>query len=829
MNAPRVAPLWSVPLVWFTIAVTAGIVADRYLALPPYFSLAAVAAFLATRLLVVRSHGPLKLACFLGAAAFLGAAWHRSHQDPPSGRALRALATPDGTPLRFTATLVAPVQSMLGGEDPMQSLPRDDSVKLLLDVSAILDSDGSRPMTGRIAGFVGGKIESLYPGDVIEIQGKLFIPMEPGNPGEFDRVQDLRDQEIAAILSAPRTPDAVRLRERRWPSTFGGWLGRLQQACKDTLDTNLRDQPALAAALLLGDGSALGGAEWEKFMRSGVIHALAISGQHLVVLAWFLLLLRRIVPIPLRTSTWILAGILVGYALLTGGRPPVMRAAWVVVAMSLAVLLRRPVPPAATLAFAWLGVVVTNPADIFTIGCQLSFLAVILLRWAVTPLLTPSEEDPLDTLQRELDSPVQRVPWWLGRSLKELYVANAIVWLGVTPLAAAKFHTVAPIALLIGPPVVFFTSVGLITGFLLLLLAPLLGPLVLPLAWTTDFCLLGCEHLVDWGLRLPGASFYVADIPDAWLWAFHLGLLATLWVPRLTTRSWLRWIAPLGGVWLAFGIVLAFGLGRDTSPRISFLAVGHGGCTVIQTSSGRTLVYDAGAMTGPDVTRRFVAPYLWSRGLRVIDELYISHADLDHFSGVPALLDRVTVRRVNLTPTFGDRTTPGVRRVLEELRRRSVPMRILTSGDADTIDDVRLDVLHPPARGPDGKENARSMVLYVRTGGISVLLTGDLEEAGLERVLTLRRPELDVLMAPHHGSRTANTAALADWARPRFVVSCQGRPRSIHSPAAAYEAVGATYLTTHRDGAVTIVTRERSWWLETYRTKEVSRLGPATR
>ena len=73
------------------------------------------------------------------------------------------------------------------------------------------------------------------------------------------------------------------------------------------------------------------------------------------------------------------------------------------------------------------------------------------------------------------------------------------------------------------------------------------------------------------------------------------------------------------------------------------LPVGHGGCTVLETPDGRTLLYDAGALAGPEVTRRQIAPFLWSRGIRRIDEVILSHADLDHFNGLPSLLDRFAI------------------------------------------------------------------------------------------------------------------------------------------------------------------------------------------
>jgi competence protein ComEC len=134
------------------------------------------------------------------------------------------------------------------------------------------------------------------------------------------------------------------------------------------------------------------------------------------------------------------------------------------------------------------------------------------------------------------------------------------------------------------------------------------------------------------------------------------------------------------------------------------------------------------------------------------------------------------------------------------------------------LDGVAFEVLHPPAKGPDGIENERSLVLAVRHQDLTVLLTGDLEKAGLARALSLPPIKVDVLMAPHHGSRTANTKELAAWAQPKLVVSCQGPPLSVPREPNPYEALGARWLSTWSQGAVTIRRDGGRWTAAAYLT-----------
>src|SRR5581483_1342581 len=143
-----------------------------------------------------------------------------------------------------------------------------------------------------------------------------------------------------------------------------------------------------------------------------------------------------------------------------------------------------------------------------------------------------------------------------GRAFVWAYVVNAAVWLAVTPLVAARYHLVAPVALLLGPPLTVLTSIGLLAGFLLLLLAPWGGPLAWPLALATRLSLTGCDLLVRTGAELPGAYTYVPDLPEWWLWVFYPGLLLGLALP-----AGFRVRGPLllaGGAWLALGTALLF-------------------------------------------------------------------------------------------------------------------------------------------------------------------------------------------------------------------------------------------------------------------------------
>lgn len=794
-----------------------GVLADRWFEVPIWLSLGAAAACIAAWAILANTRARWAALLFLWASvAGFGAGYHqwvRYRIDPDD---LSQFADHDGQPARLRAVVQSAPTVRTSKRDFLRSFTSPESARFVVRASERQDLATRiwRPVAGNVQVTVIGRVPDINIGDEVELLGRLALPGEAMNPGERGQDAFLRDQGITTILIVLDADEVTTIREG-WPTNLFGWLAILRGWGQETLGRELSSQQDVAAALLLGEGGAMSGDAWEAYQRTGVIHVLAISGQHLVVLAGFLWFAARFFAIRRRNIALAIALLLIGYALLAGGRPPVMRAAWVVAAYCGGIVLQRPVSHANTFALAWIGVVATNPCDIFDAGCQLSFLAVAILVYGVGRWLEIAD----DPLRAAIDASrpwYWRVAFWVGRWIAASYLANAIVWLAVTPLVAANFHVAAPVALLIGPPMTLLTSVALLAGFGLLIFAGWFWPLAWVFGWVTQMSLAGCEWIVTSAQEIPGAYFFVSDIPAWWLWGFYLGLLLAISLPLTARQGWCALCA--GVLWLAVGITVMLWPHSSNEFRCTFVAVGHGGCTVIESPSGKVIVYDAGATAGPNVTRFHIAPFLWSRGIRHIDELILSHADLDHFNGVPQLADRFSIGRVVSTPTFVGRTTPAVKKTLAALESRGIRIDVATRGMRWEVDGVQFEALHPPVKGPEGKENARSLVLRVRHGAWSMLLTGDLEEEGLVQVLAARTEKVDLLMAPHHGSDKANIPALAKWAGPKLVVSSQTAPTSRRASVAMYEKSGARFLGTWPHGAITI-RPNTDVQVETFRTK----------
>src|SRR5262249_7944991 len=153
----------------------------------------------------------------------------------------------------------------------------------------------------------------------------------------------------------------------------------------------------------------------------------------------------------------------------------------------------------------------------------------------------------------------------------------------------------------------------------------------------------------------------------------------------------------------------------------------------------------AGRMGDPRVGRRLVAPALWARGVSRLDAVVLSHADMDHYNGLPDLLDRFPIRALLLPPGFEGEANPAAAGLLRLGRARGLPVPAIAEGDRWTLGrDVALSVVLPPAAiRPGAKDNERSVVLSVESGGRRLLLTGDLEGVGLTDLVTKQAPTID--------------------------------------------------------------------------------------
>jgi competence protein ComEC len=191
----------------------------------------------------------------------------------------------------------------------------------------------------------------------------------------------------------------------------------------------------------------------------------------------------------------------------------------------------------------------------------------------------------------------------------------------------------------------------------------------------------------------------------------------------------------------------------------------------LELPDGRTLLYDCGRLGGPTAAMRSATAVLWSRGISHLDAVVLSHADSDHYNGMPELMSRMSIGVVYVSPFMFETNSLSLRTLRQTIQENGIPLVETLANDRLLAgDDVLVEVLHPPRRGMIGSDNANSIVLLVEFAGRRILLPGDLEDDGMTALLAERPIDCDVVMAPHHGSLRSEPEEFAAWSSPQHVI-----------------------------------------------------------
>ncbi|MFJ6851754.1 ComEC/Rec2 family competence protein [Streptomyces sp. NPDC091271] len=684
--------------------------------------------------------------------------------------------------------------------DPRRTRPRvqgDHStpVSLLLDaeVDRLTAPDGrvtslSTPVLVMVApGDAAARWQRLLPSTGLRISGRLAPPRHEG-------------ERIAAVLGTDADDPPQVTTE---PTLLQRTAGTLRSGLREATDGLDADARALLPGLVVGDTSRVPPDLHDAFKATDLTHLLAVSGANLSILLFLLIgppgtasrsERRGLAPrlgLSLRMTALTGGGIALAFVIVCRPEPSVLRAAacGLITLLAIGTGRRRSLIPA--LAAAVLLLVLYDPWLARSYGFLLSVLAT----------------GALLTLAPRWSGALQRhgVPARLAEVLAAAGAAQAVCAPVVVVLAARVSLVAIPCNLLAE----FAVAPATVLGFATLAVAPASMPAAEVLAEIAGWPVGWIASVARTGAALPGAE---ADWPGGWRGAALLAVLTALLV--LSARRLARhpWVCSTAALLLVLAVLRPAPLTRIVTgwppPGWAFALcdVGQGDAMVLAAGDGTGVVVD----TGPEP--RLVDRCLRDLGITRVPLLLLTHFHADHVRGLPGVLRGREVGAIQTTSldeppeqaAFVERTAAAAR----------VPMVRAVAGERRRTGPLDWQVLWPGAPGAAAayvteEPNDSSVTLLVRSGGLTLLLLGDLEPPAQQGVLRSYPvlPRVDVLKVAHHGSAHQD-AALLRSARPRFALISCGRDNPYGHPAArtleALEAAGAKVLRTDVHGAIAV-------------------------
>lgn len=637
----------------------------------------------------------------------------------------------------------------------------DGRIKAVLKNLKVTDTEGSEYHVKAAYWTYYPAKDSELPldGQKVTMEASVYHPMSRQNPQGFNFKLYLLQQGITVGVSGARdllmshnegpAPLSLRLRVSLWLSNL--------------YDKTMGEGGELIRALLWGDRSDIGDEVEQGFKDAGIIHVLSISGLHVSILTGIFIGILKVLGLSPKQRFFFVVGILALYCMLLDFKSPVLRSAVMSVVFLGGRLYNERSDPLTSLSIAFMLILAVRPLDLFHVGFQLSFLAVL----------------GIFTLGEGLNH-IYKSTWG---SKKESRKLDGLVFAMQTTVAATAFtmpvlinvfNRISLIGLLFSPIACLIIGIMIAYGLAILPLAMLSIPMAqivsLPLKWSS-LMFIKVTGAVS---RLPYASINAASIGmvSAGL-CFIVFINCTRYVRAGRFRGRLVGIAL--SLLILFGVTM-YERGADMEHvRYTLFSSGNADAAVIEDGE-RTYLIDA-AEHGGDLSN-----YLLSKG-RDIDILFLSHLHRDHIGGLIQLIDRKVGIRQIVLPQSAEETavSDDSHEILRRAKEAGIQVQYASRGDVFQSGRVRFEVLWPVygKMYPGMDANHNSMALRVNMDGVSLLTAGDLtQEYEMYSALPAQ-----LLKLAHHGAKGSTSLEYLHTASPQMALLTANRARMQYASA----------------------------------------------
>ena len=671
--------------------------------------------------------------------------------------------------------------------------------RLVLNIdSAKVSGHVTLKMSGKVLLQVQRHADIQY-GEEVRAVGRLILPRNERNPGEFDYQEYLRHRGIYGILLVQGPEDVHSTGQNKGNFLYKNLIYPAKQFVLDVNRLNYSPETAsMLNGLLVGVRQEIDSEVLDTFSKSGTIHILSISGLHVAFVAGIVFGCLTILRLPFRGRIYLTIGALIFYAAVADFVPSVSRATVMITIVLLGQAYERQRNTLNSLFSALILILLFDPRALFEVGLQLSFMAVLAIL-VLYPRLEVWAKDH-GVLRDTLPIPVQR--------LIQLFLVSVAAQLGTLPLSAYYFHNIPLMAMIANVVVVPLAGLIMGIGFLTIAVAPLSVTVAHWYAGVNAILIDGMTGTTRIAVQLPLASYSVFRFETIHALCYYLLLVCGMtWQMKIWRRRW-AYVAALGlcvAVW-----------SRLFSPpilRIVYLDVDQGDASVVLTPGGRTILIDGGDRREHfDYGKQVVVPFLKKMGIKKLDYVIASHPHDDHIGGLPYVLREFPVDHLVDAGQWVSSST--YLEMLSAVPNRESGYIVPRAGDVLAIeDDLQLYFLHPTdsfvssAKAAPFNTNNVSIVMQLRYRDAKFLWMGDAERKALA---SMRRfgplIESQVIKVSHHGSWNGTDDWWLSMVRPSWAILSCGFQNKFGHPSpwvvGQIEKIGARVIRTDEEGAV---------------------------
>ena len=629
--------------------------------------------------------------------------------------------------------------------------------------------------------------EDYLPGDLLRFSGTLSWNGRP------ETLEDWYEPSRGIRLSGWLPQDVSCTRPDALPLRFFPAYAAMQ--LRRTIRTLMHGEEAeLLCALLTGQRSGLSYLLRDQMATAGIYHTLAVSGLHVSVLIG---LLRQLLRRRKRLLVVLGLPLLAFYVLLTGASPSAVRAAWMLALVLIAPVLRREADALTSLGLAALIILIQNPYTIASVSFQLSFLAclgILTLQAPIGRFLMPKWQ-----IRKGMPWP-RRQGIRIARAAAQILIVTLSAQFAVLPASCWYFGYVSLVGPLSNLLCSFSVTILFSVGLLMSLLGSVFLPLGLPLAFLSTWLARYLIVITRLMSAIPYAKLYTASPYTIFFLIFLYALAACILFVGAPRRP----LVPVLCIALMLSACLGLNALSYDAAAFTFFAldVGQGQCLLL-SSGGVSAMIDCGGSNDLE-TARTAEKYLSMIGARQLDLLILTHYDSDHAGGVIPLMERIPVRQIigpDVEDDMGNR-----QRIEEALSGTNTSLQLLDHRVARVdFGNGQLRVFPPVAYTSD---NEACLTILASFDQYDILATGDISIYA-EQILLKRYdlPDIELLVAGHHGSRYATSEELLSETKPELVVISVGENRYGHPAKETLERIdasGATVLRTDQAGTITV-------------------------